>query len=61
MRLNYLHECVTNKLIELRNKLGMYKIEGKKRNSFICEDIQIYFRYMNFINKKLIWIENVEI
>jgi len=51
----------TNKLIELRNKLGMYKIEGKKRNSFICEDIQIYFRYMNFVNKKLIWIENIEI
>jgi hypothetical protein len=50
----------TSKLIELREKLGMYKISTKKKNSFICEDIQIFFRYMNYINKKYIWIENVE-
>ena len=50
----------TSKLIELREKLGMYNISTKKKNSFICEDIQIFFRYMNYINKKYIWIENIE-
>ena len=51
----------TNKLLQIRDKIGMYKIAGKKRNNFICEDIQIYLRYMNYINKKYIWIEYIEI
>jgi hypothetical protein len=49
-----------SKLIELRKKLSMYEISTKKKNSFICEDIQIFFRYMNYVNPKYIWVEYID-
>ena len=38
------------KLIEIRDKIGMYKINGKRRIEFICEDLEIFFRFKNLIN-----------
>ena len=50
-----------DKLIELREKIGMYKITGKRKIDFICEDLEIYFRYKDLTNTdKKIWFENKE-
>jgi len=45
-----------DKLLELRDKLGLYKIEEKKKISFICADLEIFFRYKTLTTNK-IWIE----
>ena len=49
-----------NKLLELRNKVGMYKINVKYKIDFICEDLEIYFRYNNLLNtnNKIWFIDN---
>jgi superfamily II DNA or RNA helicase len=47
-----------NTLLELRDKIGMYKITDKKMIKYICNDIEIYLRYKNFINSNnKIWFE----
>jgi hypothetical protein len=46
-----------NKLNEFRNKLGMYKLTTKKKIDYICLDLEIYFRYMKFIDYTKIWFE----
>jgi superfamily II DNA or RNA helicase len=49
-----------NKLIEIREKINMYKFDGKKRVDFICEDLEIYFRYKSIINNSnKIWFEDL--
>lgn len=39
-----------NKLIEIRDKIGMYKINNKYKIDFICQDLEIYLRYKNLLN-----------
>ena len=44
-------------LLELRNKIGMYSIDGKRKKDFLCDDLEIYLRYNRLINKdNKIWI-----
>ena len=38
------------KLLEIRDKIGMYKVDTKRRIDFICEDLEIYFRYNELLN-----------
>jgi hypothetical protein len=38
------------KLNEIRSKLSMYKIDGKRKIEFLCEDIEIFFRLNNILN-----------
>jgi len=46
------------KLIEIRKKIGMYNLQGKKGIDFICQDLEIYFRYKNLLNDdNKIWFE----
>ena len=57
-------QCTTfqkNKLLEIRKTIGMYEYDTTlRRIDFICEDIQIYFRYKNIINAdNKIWFEIV--
>ena len=49
-----------NKLLEMRKKLGMHDIIGKKKNTYICEDIHIYFRFKQLVDKKITWFEEIE-
>ena len=50
------------KLLELRKKINMYNIEGKRRIEFICEDIEIYMRFKKLINDDdKIWFEEVNV
>ena len=51
-----------NKLEELRDKIKMYKLTQKRKIDFICEDLEIYFRYKELLkaNNK-IWFENIEV
>ena len=50
------------KLLELRKKIGMYNIEGKRRIEFICEDIEIYLRFKNLLNDDdKVWFEEVTV
>ena len=55
--------CTTfqvNQLLELREKIGLYRLNGKRRTDFICEELEIYFRFNNLINKDgKIWLEEV--
>jgi hypothetical protein len=39
-----------SKLLDIRKKVGMYKINEKKRIEFLCEDLEIYFRYKELLN-----------
>ena len=39
-----------SKLLDIRKKVGMYKIIEKKRIEFLCEDLEIYFRYKELLN-----------
>jgi hypothetical protein len=48
------------KLIEIRKKIGMYDIVGKKGIDFICKDLELYFRYKNLMNGNLIYLEETE-
>ena len=55
-------QCTTfqkNKLLEIRKTVGMYDFDKTlRRIDYICEDIQIYFRYKNIINTdNKIWFE----
>ena len=36
----------------MRKKLNMYKIDGKRKISFICDDIEIYLRYKQYTDGK---------
>ena len=47
-------------LLEIRKKIGMYDIQGKKGINFICEDLELYFRYKNLTNSNLIYLEETE-
>jgi superfamily II DNA or RNA helicase len=49
-----------NKILEIRKKIGMYDIVGKKVINFICKDLEIYFRYKNLMDNNLIWLEESE-
>jgi hypothetical protein len=40
-----------DKILELRDKVGMYKLNGKRKIDFVCEDLEIYFRYMNLLKE----------
>ena len=45
-------------LLNIREKVGMRKIEGKKKIDFLCEDLEIYFRYMNMLKSdNKIWFD----
>ena len=48
------------KLIEIRKKIGMYDIRGKKGIYFICKDLELYFRYKNLMNGNLIYLKETE-
>ena len=49
------------KLIEIREKLKMYKFLGKKKIDFICEDLELYFRYNKLLNtNNKIWFEEIK-
>jgi superfamily II DNA or RNA helicase len=50
-----------NKLLEMRKKIGLYDIIGKKKNTFICENIHIYFRFKELIDKDIIWFEEIDV
>ncbi len=41
-----------DKLIALRDKLGMYKVDGKRKAVFYCDDIELFFRYMDLTKEK---------
>ena len=48
-------------LIEMREKLGLYKIESKQKIDFVCEDIEIYLRLKNLLKSdNKVWFEEVE-
>jgi hypothetical protein len=48
-------------LIEMREKLGLYKIESKQKIDFVCEDIEIFLRLKNLLKSDdKIWFEEVE-
>jgi hypothetical protein len=55
-------ECSTykmNELLEIRIKMNMYKIDTKRKIQFICNDIEIFLRYKQFIDSgNIIWFEN---
>ena len=43
-------------LLEIREKLGMYTFDHKKRQDFVCNDIEIFLRFNNIIKKnRKIW------
>ena len=49
------------KLLELREKIGLYKFTDKKMIKYICNDIEIYLRYKNLINtNNKIWFDMVD-
>ena len=48
------------KLLEIRKKLGMYDVQGKKGIDFICKDLELYFRYKNLMNNELIYLEETD-
>ena len=48
------------KLLEIRKKVGLYNLIGKKGIDFICKDLELYFRYKNLINNNLLWLEEVD-
>lgn len=49
-----------NKLKEMREKIGMYELEGKRGIEFICKDLEIYFRYNKLLNvDNKVWLEEV--
>ena len=39
-----------SKLLDIRKKVGMYKLNEKKRIEFLCEDLEIYFRYKELLS-----------
>jgi hypothetical protein len=47
-------------LLEIRKKIGMYDIQSKKGINFICEDLELYFRYKNLMDNNLIYLEETE-
>lgn len=50
----YGRECSTFnilKLMEIREVLGMYKFSDKKKRDFICNDIEIFLRYKQNLEK----------
>jgi superfamily II DNA or RNA helicase len=49
-----------SKLLEIRKKIGMYDFQVKKGIDFICKDLELYFRYKNLMNNKLIYLEEIE-
>jgi hypothetical protein len=46
------------KLLLMRDSLGLYKIDFKYKIDFLCEDIEIFFRYKNLLDSK-IWFVNI--
>jgi len=50
-----------DKLLEIRDKIGLYKFKSKKMIKYVCNDIEIYLRYKNLIkNDNIIWFEVIE-
>lgn len=50
-----------NQLFKIREQLGMFKSEkdSKVKKDFICEDIEIYLRFNNYLKKDgKLWFEN---
>jgi hypothetical protein len=47
------------KLLEIRKKIGMYDLIGKKGIDYICKNLELYFRYKNLMDKNTIWLEEV--
>ena len=49
------------KLLEMREKIGLYKFNEKKMIKYICNDIEIYLRYKNLINiDNKIWFDSID-
>ena len=55
-------DCSTykmNELLEIRSKMLMYKIDTKRKIQFICNDLEIFLRYKQYLEKgNIIWFEN---
>ena len=55
-------ECKTiqyQKLIQIRDELKMIRFEGQPKIDFICQDIEIYLRYHNYLSDgKIIYFKN---
>ena len=51
-----------NKLKEIRTKIGMYSIEGKRSIEFICKDLELFCRYKKLLkDDDKIWLEEIYI
>ena len=55
-------DCSTykmNELLEIRSKMLMYTIDTKRKIQFICNDLEIFLRYKQYLEKgNIIWFEN---
>ncbi len=55
-------ECKTmqfQKLIQIRDELKMIRFEGQPKIDFVCQDIEIFLRYKNYLaDGKLIYFKN---
>ena len=50
-----------DKLLEIRDKIGLYKFKSKKMIKYVCNDIEIYLRYKNLIKTdNSIWFEVIK-
>jgi hypothetical protein len=47
------------KLLEIRKRVGLYDMKTKKGINYICNNLEIYFRYQNLIDKNTIWFEDL--
>ena len=55
----YINSAGYDELLLLRTKMKMYPIHNKKKIQFICNDLEIFLRYQQFLEKKkIIWFED---
>jgi hypothetical protein len=48
------------KLLSIRESLGLYKITTKQKIDFFCEELEIFFRYKNLLDNEKIWFVSDE-
>jgi hypothetical protein len=48
------------KLLSIRESLGLYKITTKQKIDFFCEELEIFFRYKNLLDNEKIWFVSEE-
>jgi len=49
-----------SKLLSIRESLGLYEILFKHKIDFLCEDLEIFFRYKNLSDNEKIWFVSEE-